>query len=102
MERLKRDFEPLRCGGGANGLGLMLGMEIVADKATRRTFGPELNIMQELQDRALEKGLFLRMANIHSTPSDRIVFAPPLTITTEEVDKALDILYPLVAGLKPS
>jgi len=25
-----------------------------------------------------------------------------LVITTQEVDKALDILYPIVAGLKPS
>ena len=57
--------------------------------------------MQRLQDQALEKGLFLRMANIKGTPSDRVVFAPPLITTTEEVDKALDILYPLLANLKP-
>ena len=101
LERLRRDFEPLPCVGGANGLGLMLGMEIVADKATRKPFDPKLNVMQKLQDQALEKGLFLRMASISGTPSDRIVFAPPLVITTQEVDKALDILYPIVAGLKP-
>ena len=100
LERLKRDFEPLPCVGGVNGLGLMLGIEVVADKATKKPFDPQLNIMQKLQDRALEKGLFLRMADIGGTPSDRIVFAPPLIATTEEVDKALDILYPLVANLK--
>jgi len=99
LERLKRDFEPLPCVGGANGLGLMLGIEIVADKAAKRPFNRKLNIMQRIQDRALEKGIFLRMADIFSTPSDRIVFAPPLVITTEEVDKALDILYPIVASL---
>ncbi len=102
LERLRRDFEPLPCVGGVNGLGLMLGIEIVADKATKKPFDPKLDIMQKLQDRALEKGLFLRMADIKGTPSDRIVFAPPLIITTQEVDKALDILYPIVADLKPS
>ncbi|MFC2005477.1 aspartate aminotransferase family protein [Chloroflexota bacterium] len=102
LERLKKDFEPLPCVGGINGLGLMLGIEIVADKATKRPFDPKLDIMQRLQDKALEKGLFLRMADIKGTPSDRIVFAPPLIITTKEVDKALDILYPLLASLKPS
>ncbi|GAH20634.1 unnamed protein product, partial [marine sediment metagenome] len=102
LERLKRDFEPLPCVGGANGLGLMLGIEIVADKATKRPFDRKLNIMQRIQDSALEKGIFLRMADISSTPSDRIVFAPPLVITGEEVDKALDILFPIVATLKPS
>ncbi len=58
--------------------------------------------MQKLQEQALEKGMFLRMADIGGTPSDRIVFAPPLGITTQEVDKALDILHPIVAGLKPN
>jgi len=101
LERLRQDFEPLPCVGGVNGLGLMLGIEIVADKATRKPFDPKLDVMQKLQDQALEKGLFLRMAGIRGTPSDRIVFAPPLIVTTEEVDKALDILYPLVANLKP-
>ncbi len=102
LERLRRDFEPLPCVGGVNGLGLMLGIEVVADKATKKPFDPKLNVMQRLQDRALEKGLFLRMSDIRGTPSDRIVFAPPLVITTQEVDKALDILYPIVADLKPS
>jgi adenosylmethionine-8-amino-7-oxononanoate aminotransferase len=102
LERLQRDFEPLPCVGGANGLGLMLGMEIVADKATRKPFDPKLNIMQKLQDQVLEKGLFVRMTGIGGTPSDRVTFAPPLIITKQEVDKSLDILYPLIAGLKPS
>jgi len=102
MERLRRDFEPLPCVGGVNGLGLMLGIEIVADKATRRPFDTKLNVMQTVQDRALDRGLFVRVAGIGGTPSDRIVFAPPLVITKQEVDKALDILYPIVAELEPS
>jgi putrescine aminotransferase len=100
MERLKKDFEPLHCVGGIGGLGLMLGIEIVADKTTKKPFSPNLNIMQNLQNKALEKGLFLRMADMQGTPSDRIVFAPPLIVTPQEIDKALDILYPLVAELK--
>ena len=100
LERLRRDFEPLPCVGGVNGLGLMPGIEVVADKATKKPFGLKLNVMQKLQDQVLEKELFLRMADIRSTPNDRIVFAPPLVITTKEVDEALDILYPIVAGLK--
>ena len=101
LGRLKRDFAPLPCVGEVGGLGLMLGIEIVADKATKRTFDRKLNIMQQLQDRALEKGLFVRTSDISGTPSERIAFAPPLTITTQEVDKALDILHPIVAELKP-
>jgi len=101
LERLKRDFEPLPCVGEVGGLGLMLGIEIVADKATKRPFDRKLNIMQQLQARTLENGIYLRVSDIGGTPGDRIAFAPPLTITTEEVDKALDILYPIIASLNP-
>ncbi len=101
LERLQTEFEPLPCVGGANGLGLMLGIEIVADKSTRKTFDPNLGTMQGIQDRALEQGLFVRVAGIGGTPSDRLAFAPPLTITPQEVDQALDILYPIIAELRP-
>jgi len=102
LERLKQDFEPLPCVGEASGLGLMLGIEIVADKDTKRPFDPSLHIMQRLQDKLLEDGMFVRTAEFTSTTGDRICFAPPLIITTEEVDKALDILYPVLADLKPN
>ena len=79
----------------------MLGIEIVADKDTKATFDPNLHIMQQLQEKALEKGMFIRTAEITSCPGDRVCFAPPLIITKEEVDKALDILYHILSDLKP-
>lgn len=102
LDRLKQDFEPLACVGEVGGLGLMLGIEIVADKDTKATFDPNLHIMQQLQEKALEKGMFIRTAEITSGPGDRICFAPPLIITKEEVDKAFDILYHILSDLKPS
>lgn len=100
LDRLKQDFEPLACVGEVDGLGLMLGIEIVADKDTKATFDPNLHIMQQVQKKALEKGMFIRTAEITSGPGDRVCFAPPLVITKEEVDKALDILYDILADLK--
>jgi putrescine aminotransferase len=102
LNRLRQDFEPLACVGEVGGLGLMLGIEIVANKDTKATFDPSLHIMSQLQKRALEKGMFIRTAEITSGPGDRICFAPPLVITKEEVDKALDILYQILATLKPT
>ncbi len=101
LERLKRDFEPLPYVGEVSGLGLMLGIEIVADKATKKPFDRKLNIMQQIQDKGWEKGMYIRVSDIGSTPGDRIAFCPPLVITAEEVDKALDILHSIVADLKP-
>jgi adenosylmethionine-8-amino-7-oxononanoate aminotransferase len=101
LNRLKQDFEPLACVGEVGGLGLMLGIEIVADKGTKATFAPDLHVMQQLQEKALEKGMFIRTAEITSGPGDKICFAPPLIITKEEVDKALDILHRILSDLKP-
>ena len=99
LERLKRDFEPLPCVGEVSGLGLMLGIEIVADKATKRPFDRKLNIMQQVHDEGLEKGLYVRVSDIGSGPADRINFCPPLIITAEEIDKMIGILYSIVANL---
>jgi len=101
LDRLKHDFEPLACVGEVGGLGLMLGIEIVADKDTKATFDPNLHIMQQIQEKALEKGMFIRTAEITSGPGDRVAFAPPLIITKKEVDKALDILYGILSDIKP-
>jgi len=101
LERLKQVLEPLPCVGEISGLGLMIGIEIVADKATKRPFDRELNIMQKLHERALEKGLYIRVSDIGGTPSDRVCFAPPLIITTEETDKTIDILYSVISSLCP-
>jgi len=99
LERLKQVLGPLPCVGGISGLGLMIGIEIVADKATKRPFDRELNIMQQLHERALEKGLYIRVSDIGGTPGDRAAFAPPLIINTEEVDKAIDILYSTISDM---
>jgi len=101
-ERLDAEFKPLPYVGCIDGLGLMLGIEIVSDKSTRRAFDPALQVMPKIQKEAMEAGLFLRITTIDTCPGDRICFAPPLVITKEEVDKILDILYPIVSGIKPN
>lgn len=102
LERLKAEFLPLPCVGDVGGLGLMLGMEIVKDKATKATFAPSLNVMPRIQEEALNNGLFIRVVSIATYPGDRVCFTPPLTITTEQADEALNILKLIIANLKPS
>ena len=102
LERLYREFRPLPCVDDIGGLGLMLSMEIVEDKASKKPFDPSLKVLQNIQNQALKQGLWIRITSITNTPGDRIPFAPPLIATKEDIDKALDILYPLVASLKPS
>ena len=93
-ERLEKEFLPLPHIGSLSGLGLMLGLDIVVDKETKTTPGPE--VVELIRVRGLEQGLYTRIL------SGRFCFGPPLVITKEEVDEALDRLYPVFAELKLS
>ena len=67
--------------GDARGVGLIGGVEIVADKATRAPFAPELKLGVRVQQQAAENGLLIRASG------DRICFTPPLIITRPQVEE---------------
>lgn len=93
-KRLETEFMALPHIGAVDGLGLMLGLEIVTDKETRgRPTNPKL--ADKIQRLGVEKGALLRIV------SNRPGFSPPLTITQEECDRGLDILYSVLSSLKP-
>jgi putrescine---pyruvate transaminase len=98
---VEAELKPLPCVGDIGGLGLMLGIEIVSNKETRRPFPLEMNVLAKIFKQALEAGLFMRGASSSIAPGDRLCFTPPLIITTEQVDRMIDILYPILSGLKP-
>jgi len=102
LDRLNEEFRLLPCVGEINGLGLMGGIEIVADKRTKKVFDPELRIIERIQEKALRNGLYLRASTITLALGDRIEWTPPLVITTQEADRALDILKPIIAELEPN
>jgi 4-aminobutyrate--pyruvate transaminase len=65
--------------GDASGVGLIGGLEIVADKATRKNFGPEIRISELIEKYARKAGILLRI-----TPG-RIAYSPPLIISEAEI-----------------
>ena len=91
MDRLRNEFLDLPCVGEVSGLGLMIGIEIVADKASK---APNMTASMSIGNKCKEQGLRVRAGG-------RIAFTPPLIITKEEMDKALDILIPTIADVKP-
>ena len=97
-ERLGKEFLPLPNVGNVTGKGLHLSIEIVADKGTKRRFPAEVHIIDVIRDRCWGKGLFARGSAQYGV--DVVYVMPPLIITKEEADKELDILYPIIAGLK--
>lgn len=67
--------------GEARGVGLMAGIELVADKASKRPFDPSLKVGTYLMMRAREYGLIVRAIG------DIVVCAPPLIISEDEIDE---------------
>ena len=90
LEALQRRFE---CIGDIRGRGLLLGVEIVAER-TRKAPAPELG--GRISRRCLELG---HSMNIVQLPGLAGVFriAPPLTVSRDELDQGLAILEEALA-----
>jgi 2,2-dialkylglycine decarboxylase (pyruvate) len=74
--------------GDVRGRGLLLGVELVKDRE-KRTPAPRLGAA--ISRRALELGLNMNIVNFPGLSSVWRM-APPLTVTAEEIDRALAIL----------
>jgi 4-aminobutyrate---pyruvate transaminase len=86
LERLARVADhPLV--GEAKGVGLIAGVELVADKATKTSFDPARGVAQKLGSFAEEAGLIVR-----PLPSDRFAICPPLVISEAEIGELFDRL----------
>ncbi len=73
--------------GDARGVGLIGGLEIVADKESKAQFAPETRAAVQVQDKAMANGLIVR-----ALPSDVIGICPPLIISEGEIDELFDTL----------
>ncbi|MCH8827715.1 MAG: aspartate aminotransferase family protein [Chloroflexi bacterium] len=67
--------------GDVRGLGLLLAVELVSDRATKAGFSPEDRIPERLNVKFKKHGLIFRIS------SNILSIGPPLCITTGEVDE---------------
>jgi 2,2-dialkylglycine decarboxylase (pyruvate) len=76
------------CVGDVRGRGLLLGLEVVAD---RRTKAPGFDLGARIMEEAMHRGLSM---NIVKLPGMGGVFriAPPLTVTEGEIEQGLQIM----------
>ncbi len=86
LERLKA-LEPHPLVGEARGVGLIGALEIVEDKATKRSFPSPPKTATLIAQKALENGLIVR-----PLPGDVIGICPPLIITETQIDELFDRL----------
>lgn len=71
--------------------GLMVGIELVADRANRTPFPPEQMMGYRVTDRCRAYGVILRpLGNV-------VVLMPPLAISTAQADELVDVLHTVIA-----
>jgi 4-aminobutyrate---pyruvate transaminase len=73
--------------GEARGVGLIAGIELVADKKTKTHFPADRTVAMMAMRVAEREGLIVR-----AVPTDRIALCPPLVITEDEINDLFDRL----------
>lgn len=85
-ERLQQMKAKHQMVGDVRGVGLIQGIEFVADRETKRHFDPSLHVNAKLTAKLIERGIWIRV------PAYIIPIAPPLTITADQLDELCDAI----------
>lgn len=93
FRKMAKEFEWI---GDIRGRGVLLGIELVADRQTKAPANAET---QKIYDYALDKGLIFQIRGVREL-KNVIRLVPPMTSTRAEVDQAMSILYDAFNGLK--
>jgi adenosylmethionine-8-amino-7-oxononanoate aminotransferase len=75
--------------GDIRGRGLFLGLELVADRATKEPFDPQAKLHARVKRAAMERGLMVYPmgGTIDGMRGDHVLLAPPFIVDTEIVDE---------------
>jgi adenosylmethionine-8-amino-7-oxononanoate aminotransferase len=85
LGRLKA-LEQLEYVGEVRGLGLLAGVELVADRETRARFPADAGVGKRLRAELTRRGLYTRVLG------EVICLAPPLITSIAQLDRIVDIL----------
>ena len=85
--RLDEDFLPLSHVSDVRQWGFMVGIELVGDKESRKSYAPERRMGHKVILEARKRGVMIRPLG------DVIILMPPLTIADGELKTLLDVAY---------
>ncbi len=81
---MREHFEGHELVGEVRGMGLIGGVELVADKSAKRNFDPKMKVGMRMTKLCEANGVIAR-----TLPNDTIAFSPPLIINEAEIDEML-------------
>ena len=95
LEKLKDALGEIPAVGDIRGIGMLIGVELVSDRATKTPFDPALNVAGRISAYCLEKGLLVLsgvVGTADGATGDALQISPALTMTPEEMDFAVPVL----------
>jgi adenosylmethionine-8-amino-7-oxononanoate aminotransferase len=89
-----RGLQALRNVGDVRGIGMLWGVEFVADKASKRPSPAEVNFAGQVGQAGARRGLMLypMQGCVDGTLGDHVLIAPPAVITAEQIAWAVEQL----------
>ncbi len=102
LSGLQSALSDLPAVGDVRGLGLICGVELVADKATK---APALGLGGKVLAEAKKRGLItrIRAGQVGEHPiGDTICLAPPLVVTDAQVDRIVQVLREAIGAVSTS
>lgn len=90
--------------GEVRGLGLMVGVEFVADRSTKAAFDPTEAVAERLTEAALRRGLTVYTCTsvVDGDVGDAVMLGPPLNTTDAELEAMVDRLLGAIADVLPA
>jgi 4-aminobutyrate aminotransferase len=92
LERMQEMKRRLPVIGDVRGLGLMLGIELVQDATDK---APDNDLAQDVMYRALDRGVSFK-----TTMGNILTLTPPLIVTAQQMNAALDIIEEAISDAK--
>lgn len=97
-KKLVAELGELPCVGDIRGVGMLRGIEFVADRETKEPLSPEIHFNRRVGDLAFEQGvIFYPGAGcVDGVRGDHLLISPPLIITETEIDEMVGVLREVV------
>ncbi|MGD8873440.1 MAG: aminotransferase class III-fold pyridoxal phosphate-dependent enzyme, partial [Gemmatimonadota bacterium] len=85
QKRLREEFADHPLVGEVRGAGLIAGIELVEDKATKKSFDPSMGVARRLHELLMEEGVICRPV------FNTLAFSPPLVLTQDQADSIVSM-----------
>ena len=104
MALLTERFGDHRNVGDIRGRGLLIALELVADRSTKAPFDPALQLHERAKADAFARGLLIYPGGgtADGRSGDHILLAPPYNVTDDELEMIVDLLGQTIEAVLPS